>query len=59
MDLGEIEPSSYRGGDVRTPAPVTKVTLLAGTGARNSPPRHALGSTSPNSMRRLLVTGIS
>jgi hypothetical protein len=27
MDLGEIEPSSYRGGDVRTPAPVTKVTF--------------------------------
>jgi hypothetical protein len=37
-----------------------KVTLFAGTGARNSlrnsPPRHALGSISPNSMRRLLLS---
>src|ERR1700734_3434606 len=31
-----------------------KVTSLAGAGARCSPPRHALGSVSPKSMRRLL-----
>src|SRR4029077_8187004 len=30
-----------------------KVTSLAGAGARTSPPRNALGSVSPNSMRRL------
>jgi hypothetical protein len=30
------------------------VTLLAGAGARDSPPRHVLGSISPNVMRRLL-----
>jgi hypothetical protein len=31
-----------------------KVTTLAGAGARSSPPRHALGSISPISIRRLL-----
>src|SRR6202035_5205547 len=31
-----------------------KVTALAGAGARSSPPRHALGSISPISIRRLL-----
>jgi hypothetical protein len=32
------------------------VTLLAGTAARSSPPRHSLGSISPKPMRRLLVS---
>ena len=27
MDFGEIEPSAWRGGEVRTPVPASKVTF--------------------------------